>query len=921
MEKDFFAKIEKIDKIDKIKQSIISNNYTANTNTEQEEIIDDILEEAKLHVDNIQMAKTAETFKEKNTYDEVFNASKRNLRFTNHKQSQETEIEIPETANLPADETASVDFQLEPEPKNKSIPNPRLAIPKPHVVSEPAFDISKESKAEEIRSIFAQKATVKDINSIDVSLSDDEPEESYNPGELEESYSADESEESYNPDEPEEDYESDEPDKSDEITEDSTSKSLNDFKANNINTEEENTSNFEKLFGRPKLVSAKASPALNKIPIYKHESKIEKIIVKAGKFSQMVEYEYEEYMKSKNPAIVQTIDHSASAPPSTKSTEEEELTSAEIITDGAFHNSEIPDAFVEDFEDIEDSKSVLFDLNSNIRKLFIRSIATGMISLFFIPFTILQMVMPMGIFGVAESAPVLYSVINFLAVAITILSSYITIISGLIPLSKLKGNSDTALAVASLITLAQSITAIFVPEPFYSKNLSLFSVIVIIAFFLNSSGKLLIIHRVKNNFKFIMDKGPKFSAKIYSHEENAVKLMGNASVGRPIMAYQHRTFFLSNFLKISYTPDLSENVSAMAAPVTTICSIIIVALYAIFYNDFPHIITAFSLFTVISIPISNLISTNIPMRKLNKKLLSNNTMLSGYPAIEQFCNCNAVMLDAHDLYPKDSIVLDGIKTFVSAQVDQSMLEAAAILKKADSPLLAIFSSVLEDKKQILPYVESVTYEDKLGLVGWVAGNRILIGSRTLMKKYGVSIPAESYEEKYKNNKKQVAYLAKNGQLIALFVTLYNVNPAIYKEVNQAYNNGLSLIISTSDHNVTAEKISEDFNIFYRSVRVLNAPLGQLCRESFNQREEMSRAYLSTRGNIISFLGGISSCISIKSNMFLSVVIQMIFLGIGFLISTSVSLYMGVESINSLYLLLYIMFSILLSIIIPIIRKI
>ena len=38
-------------------------------------------------------------------------------------------------------------------------------------------------------------------------------------------------------------------------------------------------------------------------------------------------------------------------------------------------------------------------------------------------------------------------------------------------------------------------------------------------------------------------------------------------------------------------------------------------------------------------------------------------MLCGYPAVEKFSRVNAVMLDARDLFPRGTLVLNGIKTF------------------------------------------------------------------------------------------------------------------------------------------------------------------------------------------------------------------------------------------------------------------
>lgn len=64
--------------------------------------------------------------------------------------------------------------------------------------------------------------------------------------------------------------------------------------------------------------------------------------------------------------------------------------------------------------------------------------------------------------------------------------------------------------------------------------------------------------RVKLNFKFICSPDEKYAAKIYNDRESAVEMCRGLGVGEPIIAYQKKAGFLSNFLQLSYEPDPSE---------------------------------------------------------------------------------------------------------------------------------------------------------------------------------------------------------------------------------------------------------------------------------------------------------------------------------------------------------------------------
>ncbi len=85
--------------------------------------------------------------------------------------------------------------------------------------------------------------------------------------------------------------------------------------------------------------------------------------------------------------------------------------------------------------------------------------------------------------------------------------------------------------------------------------------------------------------------------------------------------------------------------------------------------SFADALNAFALVAAVSVPVATLLSVNAPVRKLCKTLLSYGAMLSGYPSVKQFCDSTAVMIDATELFPAESISLEGIKTFEEYAID------------------------------------------------------------------------------------------------------------------------------------------------------------------------------------------------------------------------------------------------------------
>lgn len=661
-----------------------------------------------------------------------------------------------------------------------------------------------------------------------------------------------------------------------------------------------------------------------KVPVYRPDEPRNILNVKAGRFSEAVANEYEEYVRSKNPSVIAhvlrpepTIVDEEIAPTEEKHKDNrpigEKVISALV---GIFSKDESDDNDtvkeenskpVEDYTGEEDEKSILYELNHNIRKLFMRSLLSGIIAAVVVILTIVTRIFPSAICSAVPFAPAAYAILLFVLMAASLVLNRVAMLSGLSPLVHIKGNSDTAVAVAGAAGMVQIIVSFFCLGDLNGFHVNYYTVIPMLAFFANNVGKLYMVLRVKDNFKFVSSKGQKYASKIYNNESVAMQMMSGTAADRPIIAYQHKTEFPSNFLKISYAPDPSEDLASKLAPITTIASIIIAVMYGVVKLSFADALNAFALITAVSVPVATLLSVNAPVRKLCKTLLSYGSMLSGYPSVKQFCDSTAIMIDANELFPAESISLEGIKTFEDYGIDESLLCGIAILKEAQNPIANAFDSVVAETEETLPEVESVLYEDEIGLVGWIKSERILVGSRTLMEKYSVEVPNMEYEEKYTSQGRQVTYLSRAGRLVAMFVTRYTPDAQLKAEMQRAETNGISFLIRTTDYNVTNDLVAKLYDLFYRSIKVLPTGLGNVLREAEDTVEETSRSYLITNGKAASLARAVTGCVKIKHNISLSIIIQLIAVIFGLLVASTLSLYAGVQVMGSLEVLIYALF--------------
>lgn len=693
---------------------------------------------------------------------------------------------------------------------------------------------------------------------------------------------------------------------------------------------------FDELFKTEEPDVKQHKKVIAKVPVYRKEGEENTLNVKAGKFSEVVGYEYEEYIKSKSPSVIAHV-----IKPDTQRTviveeddEPEPLdfhsASERIMANlvGFFSKDTSNDddtpvketEVVDDYMGEDDEKSIMQEINLNIKKLFGRTMLTGGLALVSIIITVLVRLFPQAICNAVFFAPVAYAVINFLLIGFSTFVNRVAIMSGLTPLAHFKGNSDTAVALAAVASVVQTVVSFFCLYGVTSFDINYYTVIVLAAFFANNLGKLLMVLRVKENFKFTAADGQRYAAKIYNNESVAAQMMSGTAVERPIIAYQHRTGFPSNFLKISYAPDPSEDLASKLAPATAVIAVVVALLYGIFFGSLSGAVNAFALVCAVCIPVSTLLAVNIPMYDLCKKLLPTGAMLSGYPSVKQFCDSTAVMIDANELFPADSVFLDGIKTFEDYNIDESLLCGIAILKEAKNPIAKVFEKVVDETDGDLPEVESVLYEDELGLVGWVNGERILVGNRELMTKYSVETPSIEYEDKYIQSGKQVTYVARAGRLIAMFVTHYIADSILMPELHRAEANGISILVHSTDCNITNDLICSLYNVFYRTVKVLPTGLGTVLKECKSTFEETSRAYLITNGKTSAFLKAVSGSVQIKRNISLSIVIQLISVVLGVLLTATLALYAGVGVLGTLEVLIYSLFWGVATLVAPLIHK-
>ena len=134
--------------------------------------------------------------------------------------------------------------------------------------------------------------------------------------------------------------------------------------------------------------------------------------------------------------------------------------------------------------------------------------------------------------------------------------------------------------------------------------------------------------------------------------------------------------------------------------------------------------------------------------------------------------------------------------------------------------------MIEERTDFLKDVESLAYEQDMGLSGWVGGKRVLVGNRRLLQNHGVEVPEKSYEERYTKDGRCAVYLSTGGELSAMFVVSYLAEPGIAARLRALQKENVQLLIRTCDPDVTAARVCEVMRLPDGAVTVLTAGEGR-----------------------------------------------------------------------------------------------
>lgn len=584
----------------------------------------------------------------------------------------------------------------------------------------------------------------------------------------------------------------------------------------------------------------------------------------------------------------------------------------------------VPDAdtgeSIDDYTGPEDAKSISHELRGEMRELTLRMMITGVCTVLLV---LVNLIFGGQITGPGDpgSLPVVYVVLTLVFLAVAVGVCYRTVLNGLKALFSFNANSDSAAAVASVAVIIQAVSAAFFQDALTDGTLHLYAVVLSAILFANAAGKLTMIRRIHSNFRFVTGREQKYSVRLYGDHNTALKMAKDCVAETPVIAYQCPTGFLKRFLELSYKPDPSESASQLMAPIGLIASLLLCIATLLITSSVPTAIGAFAAASCACVAVSNMLSVNLPISRLCRTARRAGAMVVGYEGVEQMGNVNAVLVDAGELFPRGTVVLGGIKTFGGrALAEEAVMSASALMQKVGGPLSGVFDQVISENEDALPQVENFTYEDSAGIVGRVDGKTIYIGGRALLINHRISVPPREEESQYASGNQQVIYIAVESEAAAMLVLTYAADRRRKNELQRLEDSGISVIVRTTDPNVTTQLVSRLFGIDTASVGILDSRLGEEYQKLAQKEIPRADALVATKGRMESMMNVISACVEERRTVSMVVAIQNAAMVLGFVLVAFLACFGAMGQLTSLVLFLFQLFWVLVTLVLPKLRR-
>lgn len=537
-----------------------------------------------------------------------------------------------------------------------------------------------------------------------------------------------------------------------------------------------------------------------------------------------------------------------------------------------------------------DSDIIRDELLGQMRTLTFRIVVGTIIAAFLGAIELLPYLgVPLPAMFLPEQAPAMYLSLNLLLTSFMCVLCGRVLTGGIDSLRALHPDGEGILSLSAaavlLHMLAELVYFLIAHKPVHRVC----GAPLVLALLINDIGLLLMTRRVARNFSFIALRGSRKAARIMSNDMLFDEIIHGGGLSNAQVTYSVHARFLANYLNFAYREDFCEQMASRITPY--------VALMAAAAGVFGGLVSAkatgvwggiycMCATLITGVPICRMLCLNMPMAAAAKRLLRHGTMLNGWSAIDTFGRTDSLALDAVELFPAGTVRLINAKAFGEAPIERSIRYAAAVVLGAGGPLAQVFDDMLGGSYDMLPRAEHISYENEMGLSGFVESLPVLVGNRAMLERHGCASPSRDYEDMLRGgDNRELVYIAIGGVPCAVMLVHYTADPDDIAAIQDLVESGVALVVCTCDSNVTARLVSSVYGIPTRFITILSTRSSSEYEQLTHTIRDKAPAVLCTNGSVGALADGITAARKLRPQLIFSTIIQMVCYGLGLTLVT------------------------------------
>ncbi len=512
-----------------------------------------------------------------------------------------------------------------------------------------------------------------------------------------------------------------------------------------------------------------------------------------------------------------------------------------------------------DYENAEDAPAVRRRLQNQVLTLGIAALVSGILGIAMVYLataaTGAGIPMPGALDPAADKLPLLAVLLVLLAACCGL--CWRTMASGLLGLARTP-SADSMPALAAAGALVQLLVFLIQPDLYDPTRFCLMAGPAALLLCFNTVGRWLDAGTTADNFQLVsagVDHAVAYRLKDASALHTITRGLGEP---HPCVLVSRPTQLFKGFLASSASRRTSDKNQQQFAWLVAGCSLAAFVFTLIYRKDAGMAVTALATVLCIDSPLAGTLLSALPARLMQRSAAQVGAVVPGWKDIRQLGRINVICVTAKDLFPKGCVKLCGIKPVNKEQrIDLAIAYAASMFVDGSPMMQEVFLGMIGDNRKLLYEVDDKQTVYGKGYVGWIDGERVLVGNRSLMLDYNVKLPSLEYEQRHTVNQRRVIYLAVSGKLFGMFQVAYQRDNDTAYVLDGLRRAGMSLIVDCDDFNCDNALLEAAYGLPSGTVKVLNGTEREAMAPATAWLPE-SEGNMLHLGSFASFVGGLEA---------------------------------------------------------------